>query len=78
MDKASAILESLTTSSPQLPVGYERLSSDPLPIDKETDLDPSLVHYALPEPSFVMPVHDQPLVGKSVDLVSSPIVHSLP
>jgi len=78
MDKASTILENLTTLSPQLPVGYQRLSSDPLSVNKEIDLDSSLVHPDLPKPSCVMSVSDQPLVEKSVDLVSPPVVHSIP
>jgi len=45
MDKASTVLESLTASSPQLPDGYQRLSAtaDRPPVDKEIDLDSSLV-----------------------------------
>jgi len=43
MDKAYAILESLRASSPQLPIGYQRLSVDRLPADNEIDLDSSLV-----------------------------------
>jgi len=77
MDKASAILESLTASSPQLPVGYQRISSDPLPIDKEIDMDSSLVHPPLPEPGCAKPVPDQPLVGESFDLGSPPVDHSV-
>ena len=77
MDKASAILESLTASSPQLPIGYQRLSSDPLPIDKEIDLDSSLVRLPLSEPGCAKPVPDQPLVGESVNLGSPPVDHSV-
>ena len=70
MDKASAVLESLTVSSPQRPTGYQRLSApaDHPPVDKEIDLDSSLVQYPLPEPGCTKPVPDQPLVGKSVDV----------
>ena len=50
MDKASAVLESLTASSPQLPIGYQRLSSDPPSIDKEIDLDSS---FFCPPPSKI-------------------------
>ena len=70
MDKASVVLESLTTSSPQLPVGYQRLSSDPLAVDKEIELDSSLVHPPLSELGCAKPIPDQPLVGESVDLGS--------
>jgi len=73
MHKASTVLESLTSSSPQLPIGYQRLSSDPLPVD----LDSSLVHSPLSEPSCAKPVLDQPLVGESVDLGSPPVDHSV-
>ena len=73
MDKASAILESLTASSPQLPVGYQRLSSDPLLVDKEIDLDSSLVHPPPFEPGCPKAAPDQPLVGKSIDLGSQPV-----
>jgi len=49
MDKASKVLENLAAPKPQLPVGYQRLSSDPLPVGKEIELDSSLAHPALPE-----------------------------
>jgi len=75
MDKASAVLKNLTIPSPQLPVGYQRLSFDPLSIEKEIDLDSSLFHPALPKLGCIMSVSDQPLVGKSVELVSPPVVH---
>jgi len=78
MDKASAVLESLTASSPQLPVGYQRLSSDPLPVDKGIDLDFSLVQAPLPEPGCAKPAPDQPLVGESIDLGSQPVDYSVP
>jgi len=58
MDKASFVLESLTASSPQLPNGYQRLSSDPLPIDKEIDLDSSLVCPPLSNPGYANPSLD--------------------
>lgn len=77
MDKASAVLEILTTSSPQLLVGYQRLSSYPLPIDKEIDLDSSFVCPPLSEPGCAKPVPNQPLVGESVNLGSPPRVHSI-
>jgi len=79
MDKASAVLESLTASSPQFPEGYQRLSAtaDSPPVDKEIALNYSLVQPPLPEPGFAKPVPDQPLVGKSVDSGSPPINHSV-
>jgi len=80
MDKASSLLESLSTSSPQLPVGYQRLSApvDHSPTDKEIDSNPSLVQAPLPDPGCSQPVPDQPLVDTSVDATSSPIAHSVP
>jgi len=75
MDKAFAILESLTASSPQLPIGYQCLSANHLPVDKEIDLDSSLVQAPLPEPGCAEPVPDQPLVGNSVDSSSPPVDH---
>ena len=77
MDKASAILESITASSPQLPICYQRLSSDPLPADKEIDLDSSLVHPPLSEPGCAKIIPDQPLVRDSVNLGSPPVDHSV-
>jgi len=77
MDKDSAILESLRGSSPNLPVGYQRLSIDYLPTDKEIDIDSSLVQAPLPEPCCAKPIPDQPLVGKSVDSGSPLVNHSV-
>ena len=79
MDKASAVLESLTASSPQLPEGYQRPSAtaDRSPTDKEIDQDSSLVQSPLPEPGYAQPILDQPLVGKSVDSSSPPVDHSI-
>jgi len=79
MDKASGVLESLTAPSPQLPVGYQRLSAAAAhsPVDKEIDLDSSLVRAPLPEPGYAQPVPDQPLVGKGVDSSSPPVDHSV-
>ena len=79
MDKASAVLESLTAPSPQLPDGDQHLSAtaDRSPADKEIDQDSSLVQPSLPEPGFAKPVPDQPLVGKSVDSSSPPVNHSV-
>lgn len=77
MDKTSSILENHIASSPQLLFGYYKLSYDPLSIYKEIDLDSSLVHISLPELGCVMPISDKPLVEKSFNLVSSPIVHSI-
>ena len=77
MDKASAVLENIIASSPQLPVGYQRLSSNPLPIDKEIDLYSSLIHPPLSEPGCAKPVPDQPLVGESVKLGTPPVDHSI-
>jgi len=78
MDKASAILESLTAPSPQLPIGYQHLSAavDRSPIYKEIDSNYSLIHAPLPKPGCAKLVPNQPLVGKSVDL-SSPPDHSI-
>lgn len=78
MDKASVVLESLTTPSPQLPIGYQRLSAaaDRPPPDNEIGSHSSLVQASLPEPGCVQLVPDQPLVGKSVDS-SPPLAHSL-
>ena len=77
MDKASAVLGSLTASSPQLPVGYQRLSSDPLSIEKEIDLDSSLVCPSPSELGYAKPVPDQPLVRESFNLGSPPVDHSV-
>lgn len=74
----NCLIDLLEASSPPLPVGYQRLSSYPLPVDKEINLDSSLVHPSLPEPGYAQPILDQPLVGKSVDLDSPPMVHSVP
>ena len=62
MDKASKILENLTAPQPQLPIGYQRLSSNPLLVGKEIDLDSSLTCPALPERDSLVSVPDQPLV----------------
>lgn len=75
MEKSSIVLESLTVSSPRLPVGYQRLSSNPLHIDKYIDFDSSLVHPPLFKPCCANPVPDQPLVGESVDLDWPPVDH---
>lgn len=79
MDKASVVLEILTAPSPQLLVGYQHLSvaADRSPTDKEIDSYSSLVQPPLPEPSYALPVPDQPLVGKSVDSSSPPVDHSV-
>jgi len=79
MDKASGVLDSLTAPSPQLPIGYQRLSAavDHSPVDKEIDLDSSLVQAPLPEPGCAPPVPNQPLVGKDVNSSSPPIDHSV-
>ena len=68
MDKASIVLESLSTPSPQLPVGYQRLSAaaDHSPPDKEIVSHSPLVQAPLPEPGYAQPVPDQPLVRQSV------------
>lgn len=49
MDKASKVLENLATPQPKLPICYQKLSSDPLLVGKEIDLDSSLARLALPE-----------------------------
>ena len=79
MDKASAVLESLTAPSPQLPDGDQHLSAtvDRSPTDKDIDQDSSLVQPPLPEPGSAKPVPDQPLVGKSDDSSSPPIDQSI-
>ena len=71
MDKDSKILENLIAPQPQLHVGYQRLSSDPLLVGKEIDLDSSLSHPALPKHDSLVFFPDQPLVEKSVDLAST-------
>ena len=63
------VKENLAAPQPQLPSGYQRLSSDPLPFGKEIDLDSSPIHPALPERDSLLFVLNQPLVGKSVDSV---------
>jgi len=78
MDKASIVLESLTTSSLPLLVGYQRLSSNPHHVDNEIGLHSSLVHSSLPDPGCVKVVPDQTLVEMSVDLVSPLVVPPIP
>ena len=78
MNKASKVLEDLVASQPELLVGYHRLSCNPPPVGKEIDLESSLAHPALHEPASLVSISDQPLVGESVDLVSPPVVHSVP
>jgi len=70
MDKASKVLENLTTPQRQLPIGYQMISSNPLLIGKEINLDSSLSHPALLENDSLLSVPGQPLVKKSVDLAS--------
>ena len=79
MDKASAVLESLAAPPNPFPVGYQRLSTviDRAPVDKEITSDSSLVQASLPEPGCSQPIPDPPLVGKGVDLRSSPLNHSI-
>ena len=79
MDRASIILESLTAPSPQLLVGYQRLSAiaERSPADKEINQDSSLVQPPLPASGSAKPIPDQPLVGKSVDSSSPPADHSI-
>ena len=78
MDKASKVLEKLTAPQDQLPVGYKRLSSNPLLVGNEIDLDSSLAHPALLEHGSLVFVPDQPLVKKSVNLAPPSVVHSIP
>lgn len=78
MDKSSKVLEDLTAHQPQLLVGYQRLSSIPLPVGKEIDLDSSLTHPSLPEHNSLVLVPNQPLVGKSVNLVLKLATHFVP
>ena len=75
MDKASKILENLTAPQPQLPVGYQRLSSNPLLVGKGIDLDSYLTHPALLEHDSLVSILDRPLVEKSVDLAPPLVVH---
>jgi len=63
MDKASNVLEKLTAPQLQLPVGYQRLSSNSLLVDKEINLDSSLTCLGLPNRYSVQSVPDQPLVS---------------
>ena len=79
MDKASTVLESLPAPSPQLPIGYQRLSAaaDHLPPNNEIGSHFSLVQAPLPEPGCSQPVLDPPLVGKGVDSSSTPLKHSV-
>ena len=54
MDKASKVLENLVAPQPQLPIGYQRLSFNPLLVGKEIDFNSFLAHRALSEhDSFV-------------------------
>ena len=78
MDKASIVLENLAVPQPQLHVGCQKLSSDPLPVGKEIDLYSSLSHPALPERDSLVSVPSQPLVRTSVDLAPYSVVHSIP
>lgn len=78
MDTTSKVLENLTTSHPQLPISYQRLSSDPPPVGKEIDLYSSLTHPSLPEPNSIVFIPYQPLVEESVNLVSPPVAHVVP
>jgi len=78
MDKASKVLEKLVAPQPQLLIGYQRLSSDPLPVSKEIDLNSSLVNPTLLEHDYLVSILDQPLVGRSVDLALPLVAHSVP
>lgn len=71
MDETSTVLQ------PQLPIGYQRLSSNPLLVGKEIDLDSSLSHPALPMRGSLMFNPKQPLVETSVDLAPPSVVHSV-
>ncbi len=75
MDKDSNILENLAAPQPLLHVGYQKISSDPLPVSKEIDLDSSLVCRSLPKCDCLVSILGQPLVEKSVDLVPPPFYH---
>ena len=77
MDKASKVLGNLTAPPPQLPIGYQRFSYNPLLVAKEIELDSYLAHLALLEPDCLMFVPNQLLVKESVGLVLPPIVHSI-
>ena len=67
MDEVSNVLENHAAPQLQLLVGYQRLSSNPLPVGQEIDLGSSLVCLALLERDSLVFVPDQPLVEKSVD-----------
>jgi len=77
MGKASKVLENIAAPQPQIPIGYQRLSSDPLLVGKEIDLDSSLSHPALPERDSLVSVPNQSLVEKSINLVLPPVAHSV-
>lgn len=68
MDKYSTILENIIAPQPQILVGYQRISFDPLSVDKEIDLDSSLACPAVSEQDSLMTIRNHPLVEKSVDL----------
>ena len=78
MDKASKILENLTPPQPQLLVGYQRLSFDPLLVSKKIDLDSSLSRPDLPKHGPLLYVPDQPLIKKSADLVPPLVIDFVP
>jgi len=78
LDKASKTLENLTAPQPQLPIGYQRLSSNPFLVGKEINLDSSLAHPALLEHESLVSVPDQSLVEKSIDLALPSVVHYVP
>jgi len=75
MDKASKVLENLAAPQPQLHVGYHRLSSNPLLVGKEIDLDSSLAHPALLKRDSLVSAPNQPLVRKSVNLATPSTDH---
>lgn len=76
-DKASKFLEILATPQPKLLVSYQRLSSNPLPVGKEINLDSSVSRPTLPEQDSLVSIPNQPLVEKSVDFTLPSIFHSI-
>ena len=55
LDEASKELKNLTTSQPILPVGYQKISLDPLLVNQVIDEKPSFVNPDLFEVSLVIP-----------------------
>ena len=75
MDKASKLLENLIAPQPQLLIGYQRISSNPILVGKEIGLDSSPAHHSLPQQDSLVYVSNQPLVENNVDLAPPSVVH---